>query len=305
VAGADTDYEAAFAAGATYIYSLGTDGLWSEEAKLLPSDLDPTEFFFGTSVAIRDDWIAVGAIKAKNDAGVVTGATYMFHHESDGSWLQTAKLLASDGANGDSFGWAIVLDGDRLLVGAPGIGDQLGGIGGGYIFERQLDDNWIQTGELLPTGGPTTSVGQAAALSGDIAVLGGPGTYLTRGATYGFQSDGAGVWTQQAILTPPGSPIGYQFGWAVATDGTQVFSGANFDSSYVSDGGAVYVHNILCTCPGDLNADGTVDLTDLATLLAHYGETSAPPADGDLNGDGTIDLTDLAALLAVYGTNCT
>jgi hypothetical protein len=58
-------------------------------------------------------------------------------------------------------------------------------------------------------------------------------------------------------------------------------------------------------CFGDLDGDGQVDLSDLATLLAHYGTASgAVYEDGDLDGDGDVDLADLAALLGVYGTTC-
>ena len=54
--------------------------------------------------------------------------------------------------------------------------------------------------------------------------------------------------------------------------------------------------------PGDLDADGDVDLTDLATLLANFGTpTGAAREDGDLDGDQDVDLDDLATLLANYG----
>jgi len=58
-------------------------------------------------------------------------------------------------------------------------------------------------------------------------------------------------------------------------------------------------------CPGDLDGDGDVDLSDLAQLLAHYGTSSgAIYEDGDIDQDGDVDLSDLAALLAVYGQPC-
>jgi len=52
----------------------------------------------------------------------------------------------------------------------------------------------------------------------------------------------------------------------------------------------------------DTNGDGQIGLSDLATLLAHYGTTSgASYEDGDLDLDGDVDLSDLAALLGHYG----
>ena len=63
-------------------------------------------------------------------------------------------------------------------------------------------------------------------------------------------------------------------------------------------GGAVF-------CYGDFDNDGEVGLSDLAELLANYGEPEGMSyADGDLDGDGDVDLQDLAELLSVYGTIC-
>jgi hypothetical protein len=66
-------------------------------------------------------------------------------------------------------------------------------------------------------------------------------------------------------------------------------------------------------CLGDLDADGDVDLADLAALLANYGQTQAAGwTDGDIEGDdgdgqpgdGDVDLRDLALLLSHFGTSC-
>ena len=57
------------------------------------------------------------------------------------------------------------------------------------------------------------------------------------------------------------------------------------------------------TCPGDLNLDFMIDLSDLATLLSHFGSTGTY-TEGDLDHDGKIDLADLAQLLSLYGLTC-
>ena len=58
-------------------------------------------------------------------------------------------------------------------------------------------------------------------------------------------------------------------------------------------------------CPGDLDGNNAVDLSDLSTLLAHFGTPSgAMYADGDLDGNGTVDLSDLTLLLANFGSTC-
>ncbi len=57
-------------------------------------------------------------------------------------------------------------------------------------------------------------------------------------------------------------------------------------------------------CLTDTDGSGTVDLTDLATLLSNFGNGGATAADGDSDGDGDVDLTDLANLLAEFGATC-
>jgi len=49
-------------------------------------------------------------------------------------------------------------------------------------------------------------------------------------------------------------------------------------------------------CPSDFNADGSIDSTDLAVLLAGWGGT-----EPDLDGDGGVTSSDLAVLLAAWG----
>lgn len=58
-------------------------------------------------------------------------------------------------------------------------------------------------------------------------------------------------------------------------------------------------------CPADLDGNGAVDVSDLGTLLGHFGIASgATHEQGDVNGDGAVDVTDLGALLGAFGATC-
>ena len=62
---------------------------------------------------------------------------------------------------------------------------------------------------------------------------------------------------------------------------------------------------VLGCCPADLDGDWDVDLTDLALMLACYGNgVWNCPWEYDLDGDGDVDLGDLAELLYRYGIEC-
>jgi len=53
-------------------------------------------------------------------------------------------------------------------------------------------------------------------------------------------------------------------------------------------------------CPGDLNNDSNVNVSDLLLLLGSWGPCPAP-CSADLNGDGTVNVSDLLMLLGVWG----
>jgi hypothetical protein len=65
--------------------------------------------------------------------------------------------------------------------------------------------------------------------------------------------------------------------------------------------GALYVASVECTqssCPGDIDGDGIVAVSDLLAILAAWG--GADP-DADLNDDGVVDVSDLLVLLGAWG----
>ena len=85
--------------------------------------------------------------------------------------------------------------------------------------------------------------------------------------------------------------------FAIAVMDNAVLSKTTFGGATV-DGNSVLVGAELI---GDSNADGSVDLTDLSTVLNNFGSTTSAWTSGNFDGATTIDLTDLSDVLNNFG----
>jgi hypothetical protein len=105
------------ATGSAYVFvKSGPRGNMTQTATLMPSDGGAG---FGTSVAISGDTIIVGAADASNldfgaPQGQGPGAAYIFVKPPSGwtDMTETAKLTASDGNDGDAFGYNVSISGN-------------------------------------------------------------------------------------------------------------------------------------------------------------------------------------------------
>ncbi len=103
------------------------------------------------------------------------GAAYVYGRENSNSpYLLHTKLLAPDGATGDSFGRALVLVGDTLVITAPERNAQgNAAVGAAYAFRRN-GSVWNFEAQLLPPNLPfNTQFGRGIAFDGSTAVIGG------------------------------------------------------------------------------------------------------------------------------------
>lgn len=114
--------------GAVYVYLLKGDSV-ELVTKLTASDLSKSDEF-GQSVAIAGDVIAVGAWKDDNKQGSI----YLFSHRSV-QWIETDKIIASDGVAGDEFGYSLSAFGNLMVTGAHFAQvENLGKAGAAYVF---------------------------------------------------------------------------------------------------------------------------------------------------------------------------
>jgi hypothetical protein len=146
----DQTNDASPGAGAAYVFARNA-GTWSQTTYIKSSNAEAGDSF--GLVSLSGDSLAVGAVgensgstgvggSQSDNSQVDAGATYLFAHNAGGNWVQQAYIKASNTDAGDGFG-RVALEGDRLVVGAPGENSNATGIGG-----NQLDDSFVDAGAV-------------------------------------------------------------------------------------------------------------------------------------------------------------
>jgi hypothetical protein len=211
----------------------------NELAKLLASDGAPGDYL-GSSVAISGDTAVIGAY-LDDDNGSASGSAYVFRYNGS-TWVQEAKLLPSDGAGDDQFGYSVATHGNTVVIGARFDDDHGGNSGSAYIF-RYDGSTWVQEAKLLPSDGAADDRFGKVAISGDTAVI---GAYYdddhgsNSGSAYVFRYDGS-TWVQEAKLLPSDGAGDDQFGYCVAVAGDTVVIGAYRNDDHGSNSGSAYI----------------------------------------------------------------
>jgi hypothetical protein len=166
--------------GAAYVYRWN-GASWAEEKKLLAGD-GASGDLFGASVSLAGDTAVVGA--PRDDAPEVDRGSAYVYRWNGVTWMQEQKLLASDGAAGDGFGFSVSVSGTVVLVGSY---NDDAGRGSGYPY-RWNGVTWVEEPKLLASDGVGgDQAGFSVAQTYGTAVLGAWKQDGARGAAYLFQ----------------------------------------------------------------------------------------------------------------------
>ncbi|MBK9264828.1 MAG: FG-GAP repeat protein [Polyangiaceae bacterium] len=240
--GTPADDDVAMDAGAAYAFKRA-GGSWTEQAKLVPMP-GGAAGYFGAAVALSNSTALVGAW----DDGSGKGNGIAFVFATDGmSWTPQATLSATDGANGDTFGYSVALSGDTALVGAIGSDAAGADSGAAYVFIRNGSE-WSQDVKLLPSDGTAgDAFGSSVSIWDDLATIGAywdddRGDFS--GSAYAYAQKN-GVWVEQAKHAPPDGIAGHKFGCAAALDGDLAVVGAYGDDDKGTESGSVYVFSVV------------------------------------------------------------
>jgi hypothetical protein len=229
VAGAYGDTISDSPAGSAYVFRRESS-TWIEQVKLIASDLSHSSLF-GWSVSIKGDYAAVGAPLAGTGVYYGMGAVYVFRRAGS-SWIEEAKLTASDGYRDTHFGESVHINGDYVIVGASSDSNVATYAGSAYIFKRE-GSTWIEQAKLVPANlGACDRFGDAVAIDGDYAVIGAPhkGWYPydtpKPGSAYIFKREGS-AWVEQTRLLPINGEEEDNFGTSVSMSGDYALIGAS------------------------------------------------------------------------------
>jgi hypothetical protein len=252
VIGAWHDDDKGFNSGSAYVFTRTrcwnetTGDVSSSYTQVAKLTADDGAGKFGISVSIDGDTIV---IEAGND-----DSAYVFTRDTAGDlasgWTQVAKLVADDGAGGDSFGNSVSINGDTIVIGADHSDNMGTDSGSAYVFTRDtagdLASAWTQVAMLTADDGDAVDkFGNSVSVDGDTIVIGAWHDVSKTGSVYVFTRDTAGDlasgWTQVAKLTADDAAVYDQFGISVSVDGDTIVIGAWHDDDKGTDSGSAYV----------------------------------------------------------------
>ena len=184
VVGAYLDNAPRVDSGSAYVFERSAAGDWVEVAKLVPSDGSAHDRF-GLSVGLSGRRLVAGAYL--DDApSVDSGSAYVFERRA-GAWIETARLVASDGSADDLFGFSVGISGRRLIVGALLDDDAGVDAGSAYVFERSAGA-WAEVAKLrAPDGSGGDAFGVSVGISSERMLTGASGDDGARGSAYVFE----------------------------------------------------------------------------------------------------------------------
>ena len=219
-----TDEGVTSSSGAAYIFKKKIDETWEEVAMLKASNANGNDYF-GSSVAITDNWAIVGATGEDSSAdgnhpsgSSGSGAAYIFKN-NNGTWgtlngsvyNETQILKASNGSNFDAFGRSV-----------------------------SISDNWAIVGAYAEDSNADGSVHDGANNSGAVYI------FKNNNGTWGTQN--GSVYKQTQMLK--------------GNDPTKILRGQDVthsDTSYDYFGSAVAITNnfAICGAPGRISSEDT------------------------------------------------
>lgn len=230
--------------GAVYYYRF--DGAqWTFEHKSLHfiPGIDPR---YGSAVTIDGDLVAISMIHFGWASGEPNWGAVLTQRHGGGTWSDESLLLnPGPPIPNEYFGAAVALQGDRMLVTAPGFDGAVPNSDVGAIYAYQLiNGTWTLQQTLVPSGAaPGDAVGGwSIAMDGDTAAVAAwehDGAAVDAGGVFVYHHDGT-QWVEDPTVTTSDAQAGDRLYSVDLQDGLLV-AGVFQDDDRGVDSGSLYV----------------------------------------------------------------
>ena len=159
-------------AGVVFAYRRGANGQWTEQARLQPEGGTDGDRF-GATIHLENGRALIGApLWDDNEAGLDAVGRVTSFVFRDGVWSEMASL-AFFSESASNFGSAIAVQGNQVLVGAPGSKESRGAV---FTFKRASEDaDWAPEVVMSLSSGETGDrFGSSVGFSGADVWVGAP-----------------------------------------------------------------------------------------------------------------------------------
>ncbi|MDA1028972.1 MAG: choice-of-anchor B family protein [Bacteroidetes bacterium] len=215
---------------------------------------------YGTSIIMVGSDILVSEVTGFSTPGMI----HVLRENDRGSWVVAQSITSKDAQVGDRFGTQMAYSDGHLVVSSPGA---LGGLGAVYVFSKNVDGLWEQSGRITPNNGINDGFGASIAISGDLVAIGVPEANAKAGQVLLFSAS-----LDWGLVTSLSGPTE---------------SGAEFGRSLAAGGGLLAVGS-----PGYASSKGRVDFFSLGSGHGSVGSIDADAGEEEQRLGGSIFLFD-------------
>ena len=243
VVGAPGDDEGGQDTGAAYVFVREEAG-WRLQRRLNAQDIDQAHQF-GSTVAIGNRSVVVGEPHRQLPLANA-GVAHVFVLTEDGDWIFNSTLSHDEARIADSFGFALSLSGDRLLIGGHGMDGQTLRTGMVNLYEWNGLNQYERIHSIaLADGEFGDHFGNAVFMTDRLTVFGAFGDRVDSircGSAYVIASQNVTESERITRLVPSIRTTAADFGTSVSIFENQVAVGAPRDNGYRDRTGAVYLY---------------------------------------------------------------
>ncbi len=266
--------------GVVYLFGQSSGNSWGEVGRIMAPDADGTADSFGTSIAVSEQFLLVGAptkqtvylfskagtrwiyrnsitsttpgfgtIVSLSDhlAAVASpgsakelGSVWVYSLMEEGALVEEARFEEETDEIGSLFGTSLALVENKMAVGAPGSNQNVGRVS---VYTRSESNTWEKSGTLAGMAATTgDQAGFVLASHGSRLAVGSPG-FGNRSGTVWLYTLKNGDLSLDSRLSPYASKRNDQFGSAIALGSEEIWVGSPGTGGR-DGGGAVFTFGI-------------------------------------------------------------